>query len=442
MLKNSLSLPGLLFSLILLIALYSCGSEVRNAEPVNTNFIDENPAIANTNRVVYILPLENRADPDAYRNTSFMKGILFNSFYSFIPYLPGINVPEKPVLMTLKPGDAAMVSSVYKPDYIVYGSYIFKGNKSNPRALITIRIMSGTSEKSFSNTYSAPTDIDLFDSVDRIIEDIGGFLLKEKTRVAHINFGDFNTGPYDYDLRINSRLVSRVTNNDFKLSLNVLAGVKYHIELVRLSDSTNMIDDDLILAPGGSTNYSYYEWTLFDAAKKGNAAFIRGFKGDVNITDYIGSTALIYAAANGRTEAVRALIDKGANVNAVDTTANSALMQASINGHADTVQALIKAGADLDEKDSTGSTALICAVIKNRIDPIKSLIKAGAYIDNKDCIGRTALIYAAIFENAEAVELLLKAGADARILDMNGLKAIQYVVDPDVIKMLKGADGK
>ncbi len=254
---NIISMSRLLFPVFLLAMFYSCGKEAKNTETVmNTNFIDENTS-TQTNKVVYILPLENKANSKFYHNTALIQEILFNSFYSFIPYLPRVDVPEKSVLLGLKAGDAATVSNEYKPDYIVYGSYILKGSKSNPNAIISIQVMSRTSGESFSNTYIAPTDIDLFDSVDRIIGEIGSFIIKEKALVAHINFGDFKTGSSEYELRINNRLVARITNNDFKLGLNVLAGKKYHVELERLRDYLKLIDDDVILTPGDSTNYSY-----------------------------------------------------------------------------------------------------------------------------------------------------------------------------------------
>jgi|GEM_PF-3932186 hypothetical protein len=222
-------------AMLITVCLYSCSSAAKETENSLT-------AIAETNKTVSIMPLKIISDPSSYPGGAVYQGMLNRSFSSFIAYLPGIDV-----------------SNAVAPDFTLRGSYCLKGPKSDPRAEITVLISDRKSGESFSNTYSTPTDIEFFDSVDRIIEDIGGFLLKEKTRIAHINFGNFRLGPYDYELRINGRLLSRLASDNFKLSLDVLAGQQYRVELTRLLDSKDFIDDRVTLAPGAGTNYSYRE---------------------------------------------------------------------------------------------------------------------------------------------------------------------------------------
>jgi tetratricopeptide (TPR) repeat protein len=64
------------------------------------------------------------------------------------------------------------------------------------------------------------------------------------------------------------------------------------------------------------------------------------------------------AAINNQADAVRALIEKGANVNAKDLGGTTALILAAHYGYIDVVRVLIEKGADLNMKDGQGSTAL------------------------------------------------------------------------------------
>jgi ankyrin repeat protein len=65
----------------------------------------------------------------------------------------------------------------------------------------------------------------------------------------------------------------------------------------------------------------------------------------VNTQDNDGRTALIRAAARGRSELVRILLNKGARVELKDKLGRDALIWAEINDHSDVVNLLRKAGA-------------------------------------------------------------------------------------------------
>ncbi len=120
--------------------------------------------------------------------------------------------------------------------------------------------------------------------------------------------------------------------------------------------------------------------TLSRAALEGNVAFIKSYKGDinqrfVNVYGINGVTALMLAAQEGHTEAVKALIAAGAYVNAVDEIGRTALMFAA-NG--EVVKALIAAGADVNAKSSAGKTALMWADDANNEEVVKALTEVGA----------------------------------------------------------------
>ena len=78
---------------------------------------------------------------------------------------------------------------------------------------------------------------------------------------------------------------------------------------------------------------------------------------NINLQDYRGVTALMYAAAQGHHGVVKLMLEAGVNTDVQDTTGRTALMTAE--GHTRVVRQLLKAGADLDVQDKEGYTALI-----------------------------------------------------------------------------------
>jgi ankyrin repeat protein len=79
-------------------------------------------------------------------------------------------------------------------------------------------------------------------------------------------------------------------------------------------------------------------------------------------------TALHFAARQGQLEAVRKLIDAGADLDAVDEEGTNALVLATLNGHLDVAGLLLAAGADPNVADSYGRTVLFVATDLNTID--------------------------------------------------------------------------
>jgi tetratricopeptide (TPR) repeat protein len=84
---------------------------------------------------------------------------------------------------------------------------------------------------------------------------------------------------------------------------------------------------------------------------------------------------LMDEAMNNHADAVRALIEKGANVNAKDWGGATALMLAAHYGYADVVRVLIEKGADLNMKDGQGATALDRAEARHRTE-VAAMLRA------------------------------------------------------------------
>jgi uncharacterized protein len=157
--------------------------------------------------------------------------------------------------------------------------------------------------------------------------------------------------------------------------------------------------------------------SLLDAAESGDgptALRLLSVKGtDVNAADADGSTALMYAAANGDLELVRGLIKAGANVKLASQLGTSAITEAAILGSAPILDALLRAGADPNYKTPNGETPLMAAGRSGKIDAAKVLLEAGADINAKETWGgQSALMWAAAQSQADMVKFLASKGAN------------------------------
>src|SRR5581483_4153736 len=130
---------------------------------------------------------------------------------------------------------------------------------------------------------------------------------------------------------------------------------------------------------------------------------------DVNARNDVNSTALMWSATE--LPKVRLLLDRGADLNAVSDKGRSALMVAAMtDGSAEIVRLLIARGADVKIADRFKSTALHAAVIGNDMATIRQIVDAGVDINAADGAEYTPLMGAAQRGNLEAVRLLLAKG--------------------------------
>ena len=156
---------------------------------------------------------------------------------------------------------------------------------------------------------------------------------------------------------------------------------------------------------------------LLETAESGDtvaAMHLLGTKGaDVNATAADGTTAIMYAAANGDVELARALIKAGANVKLANQFGTSALTEASIIGSAPIIEALVKAGADPNFRTPNGETPLMAVARTGKVDAAKALLDAGADINAKEGWGgQSALMWASAQSQADMVKFLAANGAN------------------------------
>lgn len=125
-------------------------------------------------------------------------------------------------------------------------------------------------------------------------------------------------------------------------------------------------------------------------------------------------------AKNPSTSKMRSLIDAGANIHyGREKTSPVPLVFAVARGNADAVRLLLDAGADANGFTSMDEP-LWMAVSTNKTDITKMLIDRGANIEAKFDGDATALHMAAYNGNLELIRYLLDAGASKDVKDDNG----------------------
>ena len=145
---------------------------------------------------------------------------------------------------------------------------------------------------------------------------------------------------------------------------------------------------------------------------------------DVNTRDARGATLLIHAAAIGSPEAVKLLLDSGADPNAKSQLEATALILGAAN--AEKTRVLLAKGADANARSKLGRTPLmIAASCDGCSTSVKLLLDKGADPNAADAQGHTPLLAAANVNDLQSVKLLLAKGAAADTPDKGGNTPLQ-----------------
>ncbi|HTW51246.1 MAG TPA: ankyrin repeat domain-containing protein, partial [Stellaceae bacterium] len=144
---------------------------------------------------------------------------------------------------------------------------------------------------------------------------------------------------------------------------------------------------------------------------------------------------LYQAASRGDTQAVKALLDAGANVDAYGLY-GVPLQAAAGNGHTETVRALLDAGAQVQINDNA---ALRVAAAGGHTEIVQALLSGGADIHAGEDV---ALYHAVMLGHAETAIVLIEAGADVHVVNDFPLRRAAYRGDTGLVQALLdcGAD--
>ncbi|MDR3285660.1 MAG: ankyrin repeat domain-containing protein [Holosporales bacterium] len=163
-----------------------------------------------------------------------------------------------------------------------------------------------------------------------------------------------------------------------------------------------------------------------------------------NKEDADGNTLLHKAASIGHTEAVRMLLEFGANKDARNNEGKTPLYKAILGHlHLETVTTLIRVGTDVNAIDNMGRTPLRIGIFNNYPKTVRILIQVGADVNTIDNMGRTPLFEAVSWRNTGTIRALINAGADVNAKDNMGripfLYEAAYIGDTRIVRVLLAA---
>ncbi|HEU4858508.1 MAG TPA: ankyrin repeat domain-containing protein [Chitinophagaceae bacterium] len=138
--------------------------------------------------------------------------------------------------------------------------------------------------------------------------------------------------------------------------------------------------------------------------------------------------ALIRAALFGDTATISLLLGKGLLVDAMTADSSTALLNATLNANKPVIFQLLEKGADPDKICSFGLTPLTGAVLFSDPESVKAILKRSKKVNAQDAGGNTVLMYAGYREhdNVEVIQALLEKGADVNIKAKDGATALSW----------------
>lgn len=187
---------------------------------------------------------------------------------------------------------------------------------------------------------------------------------------------------------------------------------------------------------------------LHYAAAAGKVNFIRKVINDLGYpcsADADGDTPLHLAATSGDADSIAELYDYD-NAQLTTTNHNGNLPIHSLIEKSDSTAGLSYflniIGFDLEAPNVQGQTPLLLAAKNNKLDLVNTLLTYNVNFNARDNANKTALMHAAAANNPEILRLLLTKDHDINAQDANGNTALHIACEQDnfeAIRLLKAA---
>ena len=174
---------------------------------------------------------------------------------------------------------------------------------------------------------------------------------------------------------------------------------------------------------------------LVDAAGRGDVEAVRSLLddgADVDERRGDGRTAVTAAALGDHVEVARVLIAAGADVDLQDSDRNNPLLVTGETGSVAMLREVLRGDPDLGATNRYGGVALIPASDRGHVEYVRAILSETEIdVDHVNRLGWTALLEAVILgdggpDHVEIVRLLLDAGADRSIADRDGVTALEH----------------
>jgi ankyrin repeat protein len=141
---------------------------------------------------------------------------------------------------------------------------------------------------------------------------------------------------------------------------------------------------------------------------------------------------LVLAAEEGNLAKMKELIKAGASINGRDASQDTPLIGAARENKLEAVKFLLEKGADRSLSNGIGKTALLIALCDHADDAVSlALITPGATLDAVDMHGSSAAYYAAQYGHPKVLEALAAAGANMALQGKYGATPLMRAVEGD-----------
>jgi len=206
-------------------------------------FSDENVkiSIGSEKKIkVLIIPFNNEANKKIYKNSSLYREILFRSFYSFIGFIPSLDVPDDDVLRNINLGSALVEKFAEEKnvDIIIYGNYHLEGERKEPEVVYNLKVWDSSKKTNIIDLkYKTSTGREIFDTIDEMMSKVLTSALNISADSATIVFENFNIGKEQYELFVNNKKIDTITNTDYNYKLRIVPDVDYVVQLKRKRDN-------------------------------------------------------------------------------------------------------------------------------------------------------------------------------------------------------------
>ncbi len=187
-----------------------------------------------------------------------------------------------------------------------------------------------------------------------------------------------------------------------------------------------------------------YEGLLAAAARGDTAEIARlaAAGASVDVRDARRRTPLHVAAYGAKHDAMRALVQAGADVNALENDRYDMVTIAAVANDLPTLELALELGCSARNITSRyDGTALIAAAHLGHVEVVRTLIRAGAPLDHVNNLGWTALIESIVLGDGAArhtatLKALVDAGANIAIADRSGTTPLALARDRGYAQMV------
>ncbi|MGM3308505.1 ankyrin repeat domain-containing protein [Anabaena sp. WFMT] len=219
---------------------------------------------------------------------------------------------------------------------------------------------------------------------------------------------------------------------------DVLIDAMHGQDIDILQDQDLISTLNLLISRGAAVNgmNSYGETAIKIAARIGRFDAVKLLLNAGANPEQLEWTELMHAIVFGSFEQVKLLLEQGADHNVYDCCDRTPWLLSIQVGELPKAKLLLAAGANHNDGENCGQPSLMYAIENNRLEILQWLIVEGFDIEATDEFNNTALIIASEYGATDCFRTLLEAGANPSRINNFNYKAIEIAINLEIVKML------